>query len=561
MDIINHEVKIFQEMADNMMDTANEDPITDQDPSAGTNRGDTPPGVDITTNEQGMDTSTQNHTEANPESAHDDQRDAEDPAVHVSTSGPGNTHSNGGGTRSETLIVSAPTATIQRMEDVDTIQEQPGSTDITLEEDDMESVVEIPRRLNVVPVKDQVMDKQRRTAIIYLQQNSTVLDPTFMTIVQQVAMNMLPTEDLMMDLRLSQGAGSNAHTLIIRMTRKDAITEYTSKTVYNQHVSNTMEPQNRLKRALPMRTLIETTDILDQNMLRPIWIHVYCVTGSRGISSRLADTVMELDMAIQDEDELIRVMRLPLKELGDLGIQFSSKTLIQDRGYFNCENEAWKGFGRQGEYGRVSPYEISLNEYIGAIAILNANHINASPMRTDFYTDKRQSLHFIPGSNRWLAAVILLERATIFTGASTINQALGLAARYEETKDMLVSAILTRIQTKPEECGEGWLTKALHIDDVLVRRMLQKIGLSKLSYPRPSDQFLTECRQDPAILNLVRYVRGRGYEPTLTLRVDQEQRDAPVQFRQRHEWTAPRNSLDYYLQNSATAIHHDGAAQ
>ena len=396
------------------------------------------------------------------------------------------------------------------------------------------------------------MAKQRRTAIIYLQQNAMSLDPTFLTIIQHIAMNMLPKEDLTMDLRLSQGIDRDAHTVIIRMTRKNAIPEYTSKTVYNQHSSDTVTPQNKLKRPLPMRTLTCRSNRHREDALRPIWAHVYCITGSRGISLRLVDTVIELDMAIQDEEELTRIMQLPLKELGRRELQFPSKTLIQDKEYFCYENDAWKGFGRQGEYGRLSPYDVSLDEYMGAIAILNANHINASPMRTD-YTDKRTSAHFIPGSDRWLAAVILLERATIFTGASTINQALGLAVRYEET--MLVSAILMRMQTRPEDYGEAWLTKTLLIDDSLVRKMLNKIGLSGMSYPRPSDNFIEQCRWDPAILNLVRYARGRAYEPTLTLRVEKEQPDSPPQFCRRQDWTTPRNSLDYYLQHSATAIH------
>ena len=65
----------------------------------------------------------------------------------------------------------------------------------------------------------------------------------------------------------------------------------------------------------------------------------------------------------------------------------------------------------------------------------------------------------------------------------------------------LASAILLRQQTHPEDCTPGWLTKQLHLEDHLVRRMLKKIGLQYMTYPVVDDTFLEECRKDPSIFD------------------------------------------------------------
>ena len=249
------------------------------------------------------------------------------------------------------------------------------------------------------------------------------MDTAALTIIQQNADQMLQEGDLTFETRLSQGRGAATHTFTACMKRREGIVELTSKTTRIEEAPSiastlmghiTTQPSEdggnphhsgRTGHSTPRHPI----QICNIRTGRPI-------LSDNRTNGRI-DGCGERQARMGEFTSRRQWRSWPaLKEW-----IFHQGNQSWDMTFFRGNGGIWAKFGRQGEYGRNGPMQLSPQELLCMAAIQSAYNLDTSPNRMDLYADKRPLSQHRAGSDSWLTAVALLDPHTIYSTAATIK--------------------------------------------------------------------------------------------------------------------------------------------
>ena len=342
MDIVNHEMKIFQEM-DNTEMSGQEESDQQRSPAE--------------TTTQGIDTT---ETIVNPDTV-DGSLESLD---QVTPS-----------------IISIEIPTIQEL--------------VQANADVDDDVTEIPvttacKRVAPVPVDEQIAAKHRRIMLQETVPKLSRMDTAALTVIQQNADQMLQEGDLTFETRLSQGRGAATHTFTACMKRREGIVELTSKTTRIEDASSIASTLMDTSLPSPRKMAVILTTPDERDILRPVTLYKYAISGPEGLSFRIIELMDELTAVAKDKHEWESYITSSMEELTRMeGVDFPSRESILDMTFFRGNGGIWAKFGRQGDYGRNGPMQLSPQELLCMVAIQSAYNLDTSPNRMDLYADKR----------------------------------------------------------------------------------------------------------------------------------------------------------------------------